>query len=76
MAPSSQEFGVFFASIRGGSAEFGLDKQMSESNNEGIRGRSPDMVYAMVSSRITPQLAENADYQAILGRMAFPKPIK
>ena len=38
MAPSSQEFGVFFASIRGGSAEFGLDKQMSESNNEGIRG--------------------------------------
>jgi tetratricopeptide (TPR) repeat protein len=38
--------------------------------------RSPDMVYAMVASRITPQLADNVGYQAIIGRMAFPQPAK
>jgi len=34
------------------------------------------MVYAMVASRITPQLADNAGYQAIMRRMAFPQQIK
>jgi hypothetical protein len=30
----------------------------------------------MVASRITPQLADNVGYQAIIGRMAFPQPAK
>ena len=41
-----------------------------------LEDRSPDMVYAMVANRITPQLADNAGYQAIIRRMAFPKPVK
>jgi serine/threonine-protein kinase len=37
-----------------------------------LADRSPDMVYAEVVSRITPQLADNAGYQAIIARMRFP----
>ena len=39
-----------------------------------LEDRSPDMVYAMISSRITPQLASSAGYQAIVSRMGFPQP--
>jgi hypothetical protein len=38
--------------------------------------RSPDMVYARSSSRIMPQLAGSAGYQAIVARMGFPPPEK
>jgi TolB-like protein len=38
--------------------------------------RSPDMVYARISSRIMPQLAGSAGYQAIVARMGFPPPAK
>jgi TolB-like protein/Tfp pilus assembly protein PilF len=38
--------------------------------------RSPDMVYARISSLITPQLAGSAGYQAIVARMGFPPPTK
>jgi hypothetical protein len=34
------------------------------------------MVYVMVASRITPQLADNAGYRAIIRRMAFPPQVK
>jgi hypothetical protein len=42
----------------------------------GLEDRSPDMAYAMVASRITPQLTDNAGYQAIVARMGFPRPAK
>jgi hypothetical protein len=41
-----------------------------------LEDRSPDMVYAMIASRITPQLASSAGYQAIVSRMGFPQPAK
>jgi hypothetical protein len=36
--------------------------------------RSPNLVYALVASRIIPQLAGNPGYQAIIHRMAYPQP--
>jgi len=48
--------------------------------DEALRGyqkalddRSPDMVYAMVVSRIVPQLADSAGYQALVARLEFPQ---
>jgi hypothetical protein len=38
--------------------------------------RSPDMVYAQVSSRLNPHLAANAGYRAIMDKMAFPPSAK
>jgi TolB-like protein/Tfp pilus assembly protein PilF len=37
-----------------------------------VKDRSPDMVYARVSSRLNPRLAADAGYRAILEKMAFP----
>jgi serine/threonine-protein kinase len=36
--------------------------------------RTPNMVYAFVGSRINPELAGKPRYEAIVRRMAFPKP--
>jgi hypothetical protein len=41
-----------------------------------VKDRSPNLVYALVASRIMPQLADNPGYQAIIRRMAFPQPGK
>jgi Tfp pilus assembly protein PilF len=38
--------------------------------------RSPDMVYAQVSSRLNPHLAANAGFRAIMAKMAFPPSAK
>ena len=38
--------------------------------------RSPDMVYAQVSSRLNPRLAANAGYRALMDKMAFPQSAK
>jgi hypothetical protein len=38
--------------------------------------RSPDMVYASILSRITPELAESAGFQALVARMGFPSSTK
>jgi hypothetical protein len=38
--------------------------------------RSPDMVYAQVSSRLNPHLAANAGFRAIMAKMAFPQSAK
>jgi len=34
------------------------------------------MVYAQVSSRLNPRLAANADFRAIMAKMAFPPSAK
>jgi TIR domain len=38
--------------------------------------RSPDMVYAQVSSRLNPRLAASAGFREIMDRMAFPTSAK
>jgi hypothetical protein len=38
--------------------------------------RSPDMVYAQVSSRLNPRLAANTDFRAVMAKMAFPPSAK
>jgi TolB-like protein/Tfp pilus assembly protein PilF len=38
--------------------------------------RSPDMVFAQVSSRLNPRLAANTGFRAILDQMAFPTSAK
>jgi hypothetical protein len=38
--------------------------------------RSPDMVFAQVSSRLDPRLSSNSGFQAILDQMAFPSSAK
>jgi hypothetical protein len=39
-----------------------------------VDDRSPDMVYALAATRMSPQLLENAEYREILKRMNFPRP--
>ena len=38
--------------------------------------RTPNMVYASIMPRLSPEIAGNARYQAIVDRMGFPKPPK
>src|SRR5262249_12986526 len=40
--------------------------------HKALEDRSPDLVFLRIISRLTPALAANADYQALLARMAFP----
>jgi eukaryotic-like serine/threonine-protein kinase len=39
-----------------------------------VEDRSPNLVFALVASRVMPRLANNPGYQAIVSRMAFPQP--
>jgi hypothetical protein len=38
--------------------------------------RTPNMVYAAILPRISPVLAGNPRYKAIVDRMGFPQPVK
>src|SRR6185369_1687641 len=38
-----------------------------------VDDRSPEMVYAMVAPRLTPQLAESAQYLRMVEKMEFPR---
>jgi hypothetical protein len=42
--------------------------------HKAFEDRSPDMVYFSASGRLTPTLARNPDYQAIISRMGLPRP--
>jgi hypothetical protein len=64
------------ATFAGVHASLGEMDEALRWSQKAFHDRSPDMVYARISSRIMPQLAGSAGCQAIVARMGFPPPAK
>ncbi len=62
---------VTFAAIHSALGEMDLALDWYE---KAFADRTPNMAYALIVPRISPELAGNARYQAILGRMGLAKP--
>ena len=64
---------VTFAAIHGALGEMDAALRWYE---KAFEDRTPNMVYALIAPRFSPELAGNFRYKAIVDRMGFPQPAK